>query len=262
MTPEKEAVLPRWRIRLNKELAHREEFASFDATAWRALFRTRSVTSLNHDTVLALDWPHYCAHATEACGGARGWCYTFQGRQASELHNRHVAMVDALARKKPALFAEIVHAEVTKEVAKGTLSYPNLRVSGSGEIVEAYVPALSEILRLGVWLWGFTRNLRVAARLQELGVSMIFSCDRTSDPAVVKKARSMGLRLGYSSADVSDIPPEGTVVTFPVHRVGRVQEVVDAPSLCPKVLSDFFHDSRPKAYCQSHCRRCHLKETP
>lgn len=258
----KGTLQPRWRNRLEKELIFCPEFESLDANGWEKLLRTRSVTSQNHDTVLSLDWPHYCAHATEACGGPEGWCYTFQGRQAGRLHNRHAAMVDTLARREPALFARHVQAEVEKAVAKGDMSYPNLRVSGSGELIEAHVPALLEVARAGVWLWGFTRNLRVADRLRRHGISIIVSCDRSSSPQFLQKAREMGFPLGYSSAGVSDRPPEGTLVTFPVHRVGRVREVVDSPSLCPKVLADFFHDSRPEAYCQKGCSRCHLKESP
>ena len=254
------ATQARWRKRLDKELAHRQEFESLSTQGWENLVRGRSVTSRNHDTVLSLDWPHFCAHATEACGGPDGWCYTFQGKQAGRLHNRHAAMVDLLARREPVLFARTVHREVQKAAARGEIAYPNLRVSGSGEMVGAHIPALLEVARLGVWLWGFTRNLRVAAQLRDQGVAIIYSCDRTTSAQAVSEARTMGVPLGYSSAGVTDHPPDGTLVTFPVHRVGRVREVVDTPSLCPKVLSDFFDDARPEAYCQRICGRCHLKE--
>src|SRR5262245_55962925 len=89
----KPLLVNRWRKRLAKELAFRAEFERLDSAAWKSLLATRSVTSTNHDTVLSLDWPHYCAYATVACGGPNGWCYTFQGRQTSQLHNRHAAMV-------------------------------------------------------------------------------------------------------------------------------------------------------------------------
>jgi hypothetical protein len=248
---------PRWRQRLSKELSFRQDFEDLDEAAWRKLLKTRRVTSRNHDTVLALDWPHFCAHATEGCGGPKGWCYTFQGNQAGKLHNRHVAMVDVLARKYPGIFADRVSAEVHDAVENGLMPYPNLRYSGSGEVTEAYISALREVCLRGVHLWGFTRNLRLAHELRQMGAGVIISCDKTTPPGVIQKASAGSFALAYSSSGVSDTPPEGTVVTFPVHRVGRVREVVDSPSLCPKVLADFLHDSRPSASCQVVCRRCH-----
>jgi hypothetical protein len=112
----------------------------------------------------------------------------------------------------------------------------------------------------GVTLWGFTRNLRVADKLRSINASVIVSCDSTSPCGFIEEARSSGFALGYTSSDVGDVPPEGTVVTFPVHRVGRVHEVVDAPSICPKVLADFLDDCRPAGSCQNVCRRCHKPE--
>jgi hypothetical protein len=253
-----EASLPRWRKRLIKELAFRGEFENLDHNAWKSLLRRRSVTSANHDTILSLDWPHYCAFATTACGGPEGWCYTFQGKQAGELHNRHAAMVHVLAVKEPLLFAEAVESEVIRAVSKGLLSYPNIRFSGSGEMIEAHVPALVEIARRGVKLWGFTRNLKLAEQLRTFGASVIISCDRTSPPSLIKQAQEKEFPLAYSSSGVDDVPPPGTLVTFPVHRVGRVREVVDTGSLCPKVLADYFEDARPRGYCQRYCHRCHL----
>ena len=253
---------PRWRQRLEKELAFHPEFDDLDETAWRALLKTRRVASSNNDTVLSLDWPHFCAHATPACGGPQGWCYTFQGNQAGKLHNRHAAMVDVLARNFPALFAEQVTAEVSAAVKAGMLPYPNIRYSGSGEVVEAYVPALRGINERGVRLWGFTRNLRLAHQLREMGAGVIISCDKSSPADFIEQASAAGFPLGYSSNGVHDIPPKGTVVTFPVHRVGRVREVVDSPSVCPKVLADFLDDCRPKASCQLICQRCHNPNKP
>ncbi len=249
---------PRWRIRLEKELAFQSEFTELNEDDWRSLLKSRSVTSSNHDTVLALDWPHYCSHATRACGGATGWCYTFQGNQAGMLHNRHAAMVDVLARKYPCLFAEIVAEEVFYQVRKGNLPYPNLRYSGSGEVVESYFPALQKLVGREVTLWGFTRSLRIAEGLRDLGASVIISCDSTSPSTLAAQAASAGFAIAYTSMGVNDAPPEGTVVTFPIHRIGRVREVVDSPTVCPKVLADFFEDSRPKAGCQVLCRRCHI----
>ena len=97
---------PRWQQRLGKELAFRSEFENLNEQAWRSLLKNRRVTSSNYDTVLSLDWPHFCANATLACGGPNGWCYTFQGNQAGKLHNRHAAMVDVLARSFPDVFGE------------------------------------------------------------------------------------------------------------------------------------------------------------
>jgi hypothetical protein len=252
-----EPVQPRWRKRLEKELSFRRGFADLDERGWRDLLRIRRISSSNHDTVLSLDWPHFCANATVACGGPEGWCYTFQGNQAGASHNRHAAMVDVLARGYPELFGEAVAREVHDAVGKGLLPYPNLRYSGSGEVVEAYVPALDQTIRRGVRLWGFTRNLRVAETLRNMGAGVIVSCDRTSFSAFIARARAEGFPLGYSSTGVTDGPPAGTVVTFPVHRVGRVREVVDSASVCPKVLADFLDDSRPAGMCQRFCQRCH-----
>lgn len=253
-------ALPRWRVRLEKELAHVSEFESLGTAGWGPLLRKRSVTSRNHDTVLSLDWPHYCAHSTSACGGPEGWCYTFQGNQAGIAHNRHAAMVDQLAVREPLLFARTVRSEVEKAVERGELAYPNVRLAGSGETIDAYVPALTEVVRLGVRLWGFTRNLRLAERLRAVDVAVILSSDRTSPAGFVEAATNANFPIAYTSAGVDDHPPVGTFVTFPLHRVGRVREVVDAPSLCPKVVADFLDDSRPEAFCQRYCQRCHLKK--
>jgi hypothetical protein len=254
--------IPRWRQRLEKELAYRPEFDSLDEAAWRALLKKRRVASSNNDTVLSLDWPHFCAHATSACGGPQGWCYTFQGNQAGKLHNRHAAMVDVLARNFPVIFAEQVTAEVNAAVRAGLMPYPNLRYSGSGEVVEAYVPALRGVSERGVRLWGFTRNLRLARKLRDMGAGVIVSCDKSSPEGFIEEASAAGFPLGYSSNGVHDLPPKGTVVTFPVHRVGKVREVVDSPSVCPKVLADFLDDCRPKASCQLICQRCHNPNKP
>jgi hypothetical protein len=132
-----------------------------------------------------------------------------------------------------------------------------LRYSGSGEATEAHVPALAAVAEQGVHLWGFTRRLNVAESLVECGIAVIVSCDGTTDPGFIRDARRRGLQLAYSSNGVDDHPPAGTIVTFPVHRVGRVREVVDDVSLCPKVVADFLHDERPPASCQAVCRRCH-----
>lgn len=168
-------------------------------------------------------------------------------------------MVDVLASREPILFGEMVEAEVRHAVKLGELPYPNLRFSGSGEVIEAYLPALQEVVKRGIRLWGFTRNLRLAKLVREIGAYVIVSSDKTSPQEYVDRARREGFPLAYSSSGVEDQPPVGTLVTFPVHRLGRVLEVVDTPTLCPKVLSDYFTDSRPVGYCQRACQRCHLQ---
>jgi hypothetical protein len=255
-------LVPRWKRRLEKERAHFSEFLDLSKDEWRQLLKKRSVTSSNQDTVLALDWPHYCAHATSACGGSNGWCYTFQGNQSTKLHDRHVAMVDTVARQHPTLFADKVADEVGKSVVAGRMDYPNLRYSGSGEATDAHLPALKYVTELGVHLWGFTRNIALAKRLRSIGCSVIVSCDRTSPDGFSHKAHEAGFRIAYSSEDVADLPPLGTIVTFPVHRGGKVREVVDIHTLCPKVVSDFVHDSRQNGTCQSICNRCHKAISP
>lgn len=157
------------------------------------------------------------------------------------------------------MFAELVAAEVKQLVVDQKLPYANLRYSGSGELTRAHVPALTLVQAEGIQLWGFSRTLSVAAKLQLLGIPVIFSCDATTDGRELAFARSMSLPLAYTSMSAMDQPPEGTVVTFPVHRGGRVREVIDTSSLCPKVVADFMEDARQPATCQSRCHRCHLK---
>ena len=248
---------PRWRKRLRKERAYLQEFEALSVHAWAELLATRNVTSANHDTTLSIDWPHYCANATQACGGPEGWCYTFQGRQASWQHNRHSAMVDVLARSHPYLFAEHVAKEVRRAVHADKIPYPNIRISGSGEMTDSHVPAIARTIDLGVHAWGFTRSLLIGEALRAAGAYVIISCDSTSPSDLARAAVDGGFPLAYSSNGVDDVPPPGTLVTFPVHRVGRVREVVDAPSLCPKVVSEFLHDERPAGFCQLFCHRCH-----
>jgi hypothetical protein len=96
--------------------------------------------------------------------------------------------------------------------------------------------------------------------LRRIGVGIIVSCDRTSPEGFAERARGSAFPLAYTSAGVDDRPPLGTIVTFPLHRVGRVREVVDSQSVCPKVLADYLYDSRPAGTCQTQCRRCHLNE--
>lgn len=250
---------PKWQLRLRVELEHKDKFSSLSAREWRTLLGTRTLCSSNHDTVLALDFPHYCTDATEGCGGAKGWCYTFQGRQANASHHQRVAMVDQLAQMHPQLFAETVRKEVHESVERGELQYPNIRVSGSGELMEKHVEALVAVSALGVHVWGFTKRLRVWKLLKQQGIELLFSIDRTSPQSAVEDAAKSGVRFAYTSTAVDDLPPEGTLVAFPLHRGGKVREVVDASMLCPKVVEDFYYGSRAKGWCQDRCKRCHLK---
>jgi len=259
---EKRLKSPRWARKLKRELALGKKYTRLNEQEWRQLLVGKRVTSFNHDTYLALDWPHYCYAATEACGGVNGWCYTFQGHQASRSHESRVAMVDSLARDMPALFAETVVAEVMEAVSQGHLPYPNLRYSGSGECAEHHHPALALVAQAGVRLWGFTRQLSLAAAMKDIGAAVIFSCDRTTDAAQIAAAQRQGVPLAYTSCDVSDVAPAGTMVVFPVHRGGRVKEVVDHESICPKVLDDFFLERRPPNSCQARCTRCHQSNQP
>ena len=250
---------PRWRRHLEKELRERPAFDAMDEISWKALLDRTQLTSHNRDTVVSLDWPHYCSGATESCGGPKGWCYTFQGHQASLRHNRKVALVDSLARRYPELFADTVAQEVQQQVAAGRLPYPNLRYSGSGEIALAHVPALRRLMDSGVWLWGFTRNLEVAAALRQAGAAVIVSVDAAAPSALLEAAQNDRFPVAYSSASAADVPHFETFVTFPIHRNGKVREVPAVTNLCPKVLQDFFEERRNEGTCQRECRRCHLR---
>lgn len=247
----------RWARKLKRELELGSKYTSLSEREWQELLAGKRITSLNHDTYLALDWPHYCYGATNACGGANGWCYTFQGHQASRSHESRVALVDALAKYSPLLFAQTVVKEVMEAVAQGHLPYPNLRYSGSGECAEHHLPALSLISKAGIRLWGFTRQLKLAEQISLIGGAAIFSCDKTTDAQLVADAQRLGVPLAYTSSDVTDEPPPGTLVVFPLHRGGRVTEVVEHESICPKVLDDFFLECRPPNSCQMRCTRCH-----
>jgi len=220
----------------------------------------RGVLSSNHDTVVSLDWPHYCSHATEACGGKRGWCYTLSGHHVTDAHAEKVAINDIASRRCPETLAEQVAVEVFALVEKRNLPYPNLRFSGSGEVQAHHIPALRLIVQRGVRLWGFTRNPAMAGALREIGASAIFSCDATTPYERLDLARRMGFSLAYSSRGVSDPPPIDALVTFPVHVSGRVFESVEHPSLCPKVVEEFFTGTRHFAWCQERCHRCHKAE--
>lgn len=249
--------MARWKKHLRKELGYQREFTGLDVSAWRALLRKSHITSQNHDTFIAIDWPHYCSHASVNCGGAKGWCYTFQGFQASNSHARKVAMNDVLAREQPELFAEVVSEEVFAATADKNLAYPNIRFSGSGETTFRHLKALERLLNKGIVVWGFTRNLKLAVESKRRGISAILSIDASTASSKVLEAQSYRLPLAFTSSSVEERPPDGTVVTFPLHRSGRVSEVVDADSLCPKVVEEFFNGKRQSNYCQQRCHRCH-----
>jgi hypothetical protein len=255
--PIDESSTPKWRRKLERELGERARFDGLSVEEWRCLLEGRSVTSSNHDTVLSLDWPHYCAGASEACGGPRGWCYTFTGLLAGKHHISKVAMVDALASLHPALFAEQVVLEVERAVRSGALPYANLRYSGSGELNPGHVRALALVAARGVRLWGFTRNLAVASALRAASIAVIVSYDRSTPSRQLAAARLEGFPLAYSSGGVDDHPPYPSLVVFPLHRSGRVPEVADVLGLCPKVVHEYLHQERPPATCQVECQRCH-----
>jgi len=251
---------PKWRRRLKVELAvQRRIDVALSDDELRARLR-RGVLSLNHDTVVSLDWPHYCSFATEACGGKRGWCYTLSGHHVTDAHAEKVAINDLAAHRCPEALAEQVVLEVTALVKKGSLPYPNLRFSGSGEVQTHHVPALRSIVQRGVRLWGFTRNPSMAAALRDIGVSAIFSCDTTTPDERIGAARSLRVALAYSSRGVDDPPPADALVTFPVHVSGRVLESIKHPSLCPKVVEEFLTGVRRSGWCQERCQRCHQTE--
>lgn len=247
-------------LRLDQEMAHKHQFDSLSKVEWQSLLTKRKVCSTNHDTGLCLDFPHFCSEATTGCGGPEGWCYTFQGHQSSAAHHEKVMMVDQLAAAFPGLFGDAVAKEVREACARQLLAYPNVRVSGSGEIHERHLDALVEVRSRGVHVWGFTKRLKLWTLLAEANINLIFSVDSTTSIDTVREARRLGARLSYTSLSVSDVPPEGTVVTFPLHRGGKVREVVETTTLCPKVLEDYFDNQRRPNWCQTRCHRCHLQE--
>ena len=249
--------MKRWRIRLEKELVFQDPLEKLSDEELISLMNALPLTSRNHDTVISLDFPHYCIGATEGCGGENGWCYTFQGPLANQSHHKKVALNDVLAKKFPQLFASKVVKEVNKAKDKGEISYPNLRFSGSGEASKHHVEALGLINSAGVSVWGFSRNIVVANKLRDVGVYVQISCDKTSSSSFITSAIAGGFSLAYTSTAFDDTPPIGTNVVFPLHRSGRVSEVVDTAGLCPKVVEEFFSQQRRPRYCQAFCNRCH-----
>jgi len=249
---------PRWKRRLAVELAAQRPMLDFSDAELLARLGRSGVLSANHDTVVSLDWPHYCSYATAACGGIRGWCYTLAGHHVSESHARKVALNDLAAKRLPAEFAAQVAREVGTRVERGELPYANIRFSGSGEAKLHHVDALAGIVARGIRVWGFTKNPALAAALRERGVAAIVSCDYSTRRAHLDTALKHSIPLAYSSRGVDDSPPIPVLVTFPVHASGRVTEAIDHPTLCPKVVDEFLTSTRQRGWCQERCRRCHL----
>ena len=249
--------MPKWKKRLRLERNAQKPLTSLTDEALRELINQKQLTSNNFDTVLSLDFPHYCIGATTGCGGSKGWCYTFQGFQSLSQHNSKVALVDLAARRIPADFSEKIVSEVNACVRNKELPYPNLRFSGSGEVTLEHIPALAEIHARGVILWGFSRNLAVAIELRKIGASVLFSCDNTTPAINICKAVESGFLLSYTSVSVDDHPPQHTFVVFPLHRSGTVREVVNSSNICPKVMEEYLHGDRRPAACQLRCNKCH-----
>ncbi len=251
----------KWKILLKKELGHQVKFADLSSSEIRKRISEINVLSENYDTVLSLDLPHYCSGATEACGGKSGWCYTFQGFQALPNHIRKVAFVDYCIKRYPEYVLDKVIQEVNIALLKKKIFYPNLRFSGSGELTHHHLPLIGMLKKNGINIWGFTKNVDIAIKLKKLGASVIFSYDRTSPIEKVQQAASAGIALGYTSSGVLDIPKHKAFVVFPLHKGGKVQEVLDHPKLCPKVVEEFLTGKRNAASCQVTCNRCHFPET-
>jgi hypothetical protein len=247
----------KWKRKLAQEMRERRQLEKLTQAELLKVAEERGLLSRNWDTVVSLDFPHYCVHATTNCGGPKGWCYTFQGYQALQPHAAKVALVDLVASRYPDEFARLVASEVRREVDAGRLPYPNVRLSGSGEIAATHFPAIKSLAEAGVALWGFSRSAQVAEFLSSIGVPVLFSCDASTPPAAMEEARLAKLPLAYTSTGVDDPPPSGAVVTFPVHREGKVREVVDHSTVCPKVLQEFLDGHREAASCQVRCQRCH-----
>lgn len=248
---------PKWQKLLRKELEHSRSYEGLSRDALIGLLKKNGVLSDNYDTVVSLDFPHYCIGATDGCGGESGWCYTFQGFQSLTAHSSKVGLVDFCIRNYPEIVVSKIVEEVNGLVRKGLLPYPNLRFSGSGEVAAMHIDALKEISNHGINLWGFSRNIRVASILKSAGIKVIFSCDNTTSQEMVQQALESGLSIAYTSCDVTDAPAYEVEVVFPLHRGGKVKQVVNHPMNCPKVISEYFSHSREPASCQLICTRCH-----
>jgi len=247
----------KWQRLLKREIAHSQSLKHLSRDEVLDRVKKQGILSTNFDTVISLDFPHYCVGATEGCGGSKGWCYTFQGFQSLSAHSSKVGFVDYCIRTYPDIVVNSVVEEVQEFVKKGQLPYPNLRFSGSGEVTAIHIDLLTEIKQRGVQLWGFSRNIKVASALKSVGIHVIFSCDHTTPSNVVAQANNFQLPLAYTSCNVQDFPIYDVTVVFPLHRGGRVQQVADHAKNCPKVVAEYFEHSRNQASCQNLCRRCH-----
>jgi hypothetical protein len=247
----------KWKVKLHEELSYGAGFAHLSDEELLSLLDTKDILSANHDTRIALDFPHYCSSATKGCGGDNGWCYTFGGHQASKAHSRKVALIDVCAKRLPNALAEKISNELFVYLEKGLIQYPNLRFSGSGELAKHHLDLIEILISKKINLWGFSKNLKLASSLRALGSQVLISIDKTTDARFVEKAIRLGFLIAYTSIGVDDYPPANTLVTFPLHRGGKVKEVVDVSSLCPKVVEEYFHGKRNSGYCQDICNRCH-----
>ena len=252
-----QALIMKWKTALQAELAHQSGIKSLPVGDLLKLLPSQKVTSLNHDTVISINWPHYCSCATSACGGEGGYCYTLQGVMKSAAHAKKAAIIDIIATTEPSFFAQRVYEEVVNSMVSGAQSTLNVRYSGSGELTLKHIPAVERIRETGVIPWGFTRRIDVAKSLMGSGISVLLSADWTTDGDIIREAQKASIPMSYTSRGVNDIPPVGTFVTFPVHRSGRVSEVVDHPTLCPKVIDEFLNMRRQESWCQLRCNRCH-----
>jgi hypothetical protein len=247
----------KWQRLLKKEIAHSKSLAQLSRDEVFKRVKKQGILSANSDTVASLDFPHYCIGATEGCGGAKGWCYTFQGFQSLSAHSSKVGLVDYCIRTYPEMVVNLIVKEIQALVNKGQLPYPNLRFSGSGEVAAIHIGLLTEIKRRGIQLWGFSRNIKVATELKSAGIHVIFSCDQTTPTHLVDQAIGLQVPLAYTSCNVKDLPSYEVAVVFPLHRGGRVRQVADHMMNCPKVIEEYFDHSRTQASCQNVCRRCH-----
>jgi hypothetical protein len=247
----------KWKVKLDIEMKLKKKFESLSISDLSKKIELKKILSDNHDTVVSLDFPHYCYYSTESCGGKNGWCYTFQGYQSMNNHYSKVALIDIASEKIPKLLAKKISSEVNTVFKNNKIPYPNIRYCGSGEISKKHLKLLNYIKDEGIHLWGFTRNIELGKILKNEDISVIISIDKTSDKKVYTNASDNGLKIAYTSDSIDDVPPKGCHVVFPVHRLGKVKEVGDFESLCPKVVSEFFTGCRKNGTCQNECKKCH-----
>ena len=247
----------KWKRYLIKELQYERKFRYLNINRLEKIIKRTGLLSKNHDTFLSLDWPHYCKYATDGCGGKNGWCYTFFGNQATQTKLQKVALVDFISTKYPEYFAEKVEKELSVFINKGKIRYKNIRFSGYGEINKKHLKALHLLASKDIRMWGFTKNPWIIKTLLDLGIYVLFSCDKTTPSAYMDFILKSGIDIAYTSSGINDRPPLNTKVTFPVHISGNVKEVIDHESLCPKVVEEFLTKQRQNYWCQLRCQRCH-----